>query len=194
MSNFCAYSLKWFFHCLNTNNLIPWTLDQLLICWYFFKVISYNILNYISWIFHLFEQVLLTWHLELHIILTLKQEHLFVTPPQNRKGVIFLLQFVCVCVSVCLCVRHFLWTKFQPNGCIDLDAVFAKWLLTALAQILLNSVTLGQRSRLQWRNIRFSSQFSVNFPTFYLSSLMSDQNEIWKSLRYALCIFAFEFH
>ena len=29
-----------------------------------------------------------------------------VTPPRNRGGVIFSLQFVCV--SVCLCVRHFL--------------------------------------------------------------------------------------
>ena len=43
---------------------------------------------------------------------------------------------VCVCVCVCLCVYCFLWTKFQPNGCTDLDAVFAKWLLTALARTL----------------------------------------------------------
>ena len=62
---------------------------------------------------------------------------------------------VCVCVSVCLCVRHFLWTKFQLNGCTDLDAVFTKWLLTALAQTLLNLVTLGQRSRSQWRDTHF---------------------------------------
>ena len=64
-----------------------------------------------------------------------------ITPPRNRGGVIFSLQFVCV--SVCLCVGHFLWTKFQPNGCTDLDAVFPKWLLLALAWTLLNLVTLG---------------------------------------------------
>ena len=60
--------------------------------------------------------------------------HIVITPPRNRGGVIFSLQFVCV--SVCLCVRHFLLTKFQPNGCTNLDAVFAKWLLPALAQTI----------------------------------------------------------
>ena len=52
---------------------------------------------------------------------------------------------VCVCVFVCLSVcPALLVNKFQRNGCTDLDAVFAKWLLTALAQTLLNLVTLGQ--------------------------------------------------
>ena len=76
----------------------------------------------------------------------------FFTPPQNHGGVIFLLQFVCVsvCVFVCVCVSDiFLLTKFQPNGQTDLDAVFANWLLSALAQTILNLVTLGQRSRSQ---------------------------------------------
>ena len=57
---------------------------------------------------------------------------------------------LCVCVSVC---PDFLWTKFQPNGCTDLDAVFAKWLLTALAQTLLKLVTLGQRLRSRWSKV-----------------------------------------
>ena len=60
---------------------------------------------------------------------------------------------VCLCVCVCVCVSvcpEFLWTKFQPNGCTDLDAFFAKWLLITLAQTLLNLVTLGQRSRSLW--------------------------------------------
>ena len=50
---------------------------------------------------------------------------LLITPPRHRGGFIFSLQFVCVsvCVSVC---PEFLWTKFQPNGCTDLNAVFAK--------------------------------------------------------------------
>ena len=61
-----------------------------------------------------------------------------------------------VCLCVCLSVRFWLWTKFQPNGWTDLNAVFAKWLLTALAPTLLKLVTLGQRSRSQWRNIHFS--------------------------------------
>ena len=60
-----------------------------------------------------------------------------------------------VCLSVCLCVcvsvcPDFLWTKFQPNGCTNLYAVFAKWLLTTLARTLLKLVTLGQRSRSRW--------------------------------------------
>ena len=86
---------------------------------------------------------------------------------------------LCVCLCVWLCVRHFLWTKFQPNGCTDLDAVIAKWLLLALAQTLLNLVTLGQRSRSQWRDTHFSSLFSINFPTLYRSFFMFDRNEFW---------------
>ena len=81
--------------------------------------------------------------------------HQIITPPRNRGGVIFSLQFVCVCLSVSLFVRLCLWTKFQPNGWTDLDAVFAKWLLTALARTLLKLVTLGQRSKSQWRNTYF---------------------------------------
>ena len=55
-----------------------------------------------------------------------------------------------VCVSVC---PDFLWTKFQPNGCTDLDAIFAKLLLIALAQTLLKLMTFGQRSRSRWPKI-----------------------------------------
>ena len=58
--------------------------------------------------------------------------------------------FVCVCMCVCVCVRLCLWTIFHPNGCTDLDAVFAKRLLITLARTFLNFVTLGQRSRSQW--------------------------------------------
>ena len=66
------------------------------------------------------------------------------------------LYFHCsLSVCVCLCVRHFLWTKFQPNGWTNLDVVFTKWLLPALVRTLLNLVTLGQRSRSQWRNTHF---------------------------------------
>ena len=79
----------------------------------------------------------------------------FYTSTKSWRGYIFTAVCLCVCVcvcvsvclSVCLCVRHFLWTKFQPNGCTDLNAIFAKWLLSALARTLLNLVTLGQRSR-----------------------------------------------
>ena len=63
---------------------------------------------------------------------------------------LYLIVCVCVCVSVCLSVCPiFLVNKIPPNGCTDLDAVLAKWLLTALARTLLNLVTLGQRSRSQ---------------------------------------------
>ena len=58
-----------------------------------------------------------------------------------------------VCLSVCLCVWLCLWTKFQPNGYTDMDAVFAKWLLSTLARILSQWMTLGQRSRSQWLKI-----------------------------------------
>ena len=69
---------------------------------------------------------------------------LFIAPPRNRGGVIFSLQFVCVsiCLSVCPIL---LVNKFQPNGCTDLDTIFAKRLLSTLAQTPLKMVTLGQR-------------------------------------------------
>ena len=52
------------------------------------------------------------------------------TPPRNRGGVIFLLQFVCVSVCVCLCVQNSceqnssrtdvpIWTRFSLNGCLQ---------------------------------------------------------------------------
>ena len=73
------------------------------------------------------------------------------TPPRNLGGVIFSLQFVCMCV----CPTLFLWTKSQPNGCTDLDAVFVKWLLTTLAKTLLKLVTFGLRSWSLRLNIHF---------------------------------------
>ena len=77
---------------------------------------------------------------------------------KSRRGYIFTavcLSVLCVCVCVCLYVCQ--WTKFQLNGCTDLDMVFAERLLIALAQILLKLVTLGKsrRSRWRWRNIHF---------------------------------------
>ena len=46
---------------------------------------------------------------------------------------------VCVCLCVC---PTLLVNKFQPNGSTDLDAVFAKRLLSILARTLLKLVTL----------------------------------------------------
>ena len=76
----------------------------------------------------------------------------YYTSTKSWRGYIFIAVCLCVCVSVCVYVSvcvcpEFLWTKFQPNGWTDLDAVFAKWLLTTLARTLLKLVTLGQRSR-----------------------------------------------
>ena len=97
---------------------------------------------------------------------------------------------LCVCVCLCVCVSTvFLWTKFQPNGCTDLEAVFAKWLLTVLVRILLKLVTLGQRSRSQWHKTHFFSYNSL----LTLSSLMFDQNEI-QYIRYTLGRLVLKFH
>ena len=92
------------------------------------------------------------------------------------------LHFKCslsVCLCVCLCVRLCLWTKFQPNGCTDLDAVFAKRLLSTLVRTLLKLMTLGQGQGHSGSKSIFSSLFFVNFPTVYLSSRMFDQSKIW---------------
>ena len=60
---------------------------------------------------------------------------------------------LCVCVFFCLSVCQ--WTNFQSNGCTDMDAVFDKCLLIALARTQWKLVNLGQKSRSQWRNIPF---------------------------------------
>ena len=84
----------------------------------------------------------------------------------NRKRIVFAflhlheivegLYFHCsLSVCVCVCPAELLLTKIKPNEWTDLDAVFAKWLLPALARTLLNLVTLGQRSRSQWCNTHF---------------------------------------
>ena len=75
-----------------------------------------------------------------------------------------------VCVSVCVSVC--LWTKFQPKRCTDLDAVFSKWLLTALAQTLLKFVTFSKRSRSQWRNIHFFLHYSLSIALLCISALL----------------------
>ena len=77
----------------------------------------------------------------------------FYTSTKSWRSYIFTA--VCLCVCVCLCVRLFLWTKFQSNIWTDLEAVFAKRLLSALAWTLFKLVTLGQRSRSQWLKIHF---------------------------------------
>ena len=71
----------------------------------------------------------------------------FYTSTKSWRGYIFTSVCLCVCLSVCLS-EVFLLTKFQPNEWTALDAVFAKWLLTALARTLLKLVTLGQRSEI----------------------------------------------
>ena len=52
------------------------------------------------------------------------------TPPRSRGGVIFSLQFVCVCVCLSVCVSNFsceqnssrtdaqIWTRYSLNGCL----------------------------------------------------------------------------
>ena len=82
------------------------------------------------------------------------------TSTKSWRGYIFTA--VCLCVSLCVCMclsvcvsTVFLWTKFQPNGCTDLNADFAKWLLPAIARTLMILVTLGKKSRSQWRNTHF---------------------------------------
>ena len=53
---------------------------------------------------------------------------------KSWRGYIFFAVCMCVCTCVCVCQ----WTKFQRTECTDLEAVFAKWLLTALARTLWN--------------------------------------------------------
>ena len=71
----------------------------------------------------------------------------FHTSKKSWRGYIFIADCLSLCVCVCVCVCVCQWTKFQPNGCTNLDAVFSKLLRIALSQTLLKLLTLGQRSR-----------------------------------------------
>ena len=97
--------------------------------------------------------------------------------PMKSWRVIFLLQFVCQCVCVCTFVN-----KCRSNPYTDFDVFFAKWLLIALTQTLLKLVTLGQRSRSQWRNTHF---FLHNFLLTSLSCISAllfliKWNSVWR--------------
>ena len=43
------------------------------------------------------------------------QRNTVITPPRNRGGVIFSLQFVCVCVCLSVCVSGFLVNKISAE-------------------------------------------------------------------------------
>ena len=58
---------------------------------------------------------------------------------------------VCLCVYVCVC----LWTKFQSNRCSDLDVIFAKWLLTALAQTFIFRICIWSKILKIWKHLIF---------------------------------------
>ena len=77
-----------------------------------------------------------------------------------------------VCLSVCLCVRLCLRTKFQPNGCTDLEAVFVKRLLRILAQTLLKLVILGQRLRFTVAKDSFFLHNSLSTSLLCISALL----------------------
>ena len=101
---------------------------------------------------------------------------------------------VSVCLCVCVCLAGWLagwlclWTKFQPNGWTDLDVVFTKWLLNALAQTLLKLETLGQKSRLT-----FFLHNSLLISLLCISALLSlIKMKFGMSLRYNLGRFVFK--
>ena len=96
-----------------------------------------GIAGFIVWFIYLFVKFFIDLHNGIVAIGDLFSWRFYqnFTPPQNLGVVIFSLQFVSVCVCVCV-LSVCQWTTFQPNKCINLDTVFAKWLLTALARTL----------------------------------------------------------
>ena len=100
----------------------------------------------ISWSLYLFMHVWLSLSICLPQCLAvfLVLSFPFYTSTKSWRGYIFTA--VCLCMCLCVCVSTaFLWTEFQPNRCTDLDAVFAKWLLTALAQKPIEIGDLGSK-------------------------------------------------
>ena len=101
--------------------------------------------------------------------------------------------FTSVCQSVCVSVFLFVKEQIfsQTGGCTGLNAVFVKWLVTELAQILLKLVTLGQRSRSQWRRlITIFLDNSLLTSLLYISALLClIKLKFGMPLRYAICGF-----
>ena len=77
----------------------------------------------------------------------------FVTPPRNRGGVIFSLQYVCLCVCLSVCLSVCEQNADQTATPIFTRSLLNSKLLIAVAQTLLK---LGPRSRSQGLNINFS--------------------------------------
>ena len=102
------------------------------------------------------------------------------TPPRNRGGVVFSLQFVsvCVCDGVCACLMFPceqyssrtdvpIWTRFSLNCCLP------HWLKT------LKLVTLSQSSRLRRRKTHFFFIILCYIP--YRLSQLSYVRSKWNS-------------
>ena len=85
----------------------------------------------------------------------------------------------------------YLTTKCRKNKKLK-----KKWLLTALAQTLLKLVTLGQRSRSQWRNTYpFFLHNSLLTSILCISALLCTLKlKFGMSLRYTLDRFVVKFH
>ena len=95
------------------------------------------------------------------------------------RGYIFTAVCLCVCVSICVFVRlsfeqsssqtdELIWMRFSLNGC------FPNWLKPDW-----NWWPWVKGQGHSYVIPIFSSKISVNFPTFYFSSLMSGKNKIW---------------
>ena len=92
---------------------------------------------------------------------------LFFTPPRNRGGVKFSLQFVCVCVCACVCtsvcLSVCLLARQRANHLTNSDVVFVKWCLISVVRSSSKMVTLGKRSRSQSPKIsKIGNRFAKN--------------------------------
>ena len=102
------------------------------------------------------------------------------TPPRNREEDIFSLQFVCVCVCLSVCVSGIsseqnssrkdalIWTRFSLNDCLLLwlEPYWNGWPWVK-GQGHSDSISIFLYNPL------------LTSSNVYLSSLMSDQTEIW---------------
>ena len=95
----------------------------------------------------------------------------FYTSTKSWRGYIFIT--VCTCVrvseSVCQWTKAPIWTRFSLNGCLrHWLGPYWNWWPWVKGQGHNDVIPI------------FSSWFSVNFSTLYLSSRMFDQTENWK--------------
>ena len=114
------------------------------------------------------------------------------TPPRNRGGVIFLLQFVCLSVSVCVCVSV---NKIAAERMHQFGCGF-RWIVAyCTGSNPIEIGDLGSKVKVTVTQYPFFLHSSLLTSLLFISALLYlIKLKFSMPLRYAICRFVFEFY